>query len=115
MSLRLENRGKCCIFVTLGIALALGGCGRTPPVTHAAVIPETVAPPRRQIRSTGTVQASHVFSVQIPQIVGQNGRITLTRLVPNGCKVNKGDALAEFDRTQQLDNGRDAKAKFEDL
>jgi multidrug resistance efflux pump len=56
-----------------------------------------------------------VFSVQVPQIVGQNGRITLTRLVPNGSKVNKGDALAEFDRTQQLDNGRDAKAKFEDL
>jgi len=69
----------------------------------------------RHVRATGTVQASHVFMVQVPQISGQGGRMTLTRLVPNGVRVKQGDTLAEFDRTKQLDDARDAQAKFDDL
>jgi multidrug resistance efflux pump len=30
-------------------------------------------------------------------------------------RVKTGDVLAEFDRTTQLDNARDAQAKFDDL
>lgn len=41
--------------------------------------------------------------------------MTLVKLVPNGTKVNEGDVLAEFDRTQQLDAARDAQARYEDL
>jgi len=41
--------------------------------------------------------------------------MTLTRLVPNGVRVKQGDTLAEFDRTKQLDDARDAQAKFDDL
>ncbi len=41
--------------------------------------------------------------------------MTLTRLTPNGIRVNQGDTLAEFDRTQELDNAQDAQAKFDDL
>jgi len=81
---------------------------------------------RREIRATGTVQAVQAFSVQVPQIVtpqtGQaaqqnNGgaRLTLVKLVPNGTRVEKGDLLAEFDRTAQLDAALEAKAKYEDL
>jgi multidrug resistance efflux pump len=51
----------------------------------------------------------------VPQLTGQNVRITLVRLVTNGSHVKKGDLLAEFDRTQQLDAAREAKAKYEDL
>lgn len=36
-------------------------------------------------------------------------------MVGNGLKVKAGDILAEFDRTQQMDNARDAQAKFDDL
>jgi len=36
----------------------------------------------------------------VPQIVGQNGRLTLTRLIPNGTKVKEGDVIAEFDPTR---------------
>jgi multidrug resistance efflux pump len=70
---------------------------------------------RHEVRLTGTVQAVHFFTVQVPQIGGQNGRVTLTRIIANGVRVKSGDLLAEFDRTQELDNARDAKAKFDDL
>jgi multidrug resistance efflux pump len=77
------------------------------PANHAAA--------RHEVRLTGTVQAVHFFTVQVPQIGGQNGRVTLTRIIANGVRVKSGDLLAEFDRTQELDNARDAKAKFDDL
>ncbi|MGA2576008.1 MAG: efflux RND transporter periplasmic adaptor subunit, partial [Bryobacteraceae bacterium] len=67
------------------------------------------------MRLTGTVQAVHFFTFQVPQIGGQNGRVTLTTIIANGVRVKSGDVLAEFDRTQELDNARDAKAKFDDL
>ena len=102
--------------MTIGAALALLGCGRAPVVTHAAVVVTDPSPKvRRQIRATGTVQAVHVFNVQVPQITGQGNKMTLTSLVPNGSRVKQGDILAEFDRTQQLDNARDTQAKFDDL
>jgi multidrug resistance efflux pump len=68
-----------------------------------------------EVRLTGTVQAVHFFTVQVPHIGGQGGRLTLTKIIASGVRVKTGDVLAEFDRTQQLDNARDAKAKFDDL
>jgi membrane fusion protein (multidrug efflux system) len=35
--------------------------------------------------------------------------------VQNGAKVKEGDVLAEYDRTQQLDNARDAQGKYDGL
>ena len=105
--------------LAVGIAISLLGCGREPVVTHAAAVinPSPAPGPavRRQIRATGTVQAVHVSNVQVPSVTGQGGKMTLIGLVPNGSRVKQGDILAEFDRTQQLDNARDAQAKFDDL
>jgi multidrug resistance efflux pump len=42
-------------------------------------------------------------------------QMTLTKLIPNGAKVSKGDVLVEFDRLTLLDQERDAKALLEDL
>ena len=42
-------------------------------------------------------------------------RLTLVSLVPNGALVQKGDVLAEFDPTDQVEAGRLAEAQFEDL
>jgi HlyD family secretion protein len=69
----------------------------------------------RRVRSNGTVQAVNAFTVRVPQIRGQNGDMTLTKLIPTGAAVKEGDILAEFDRVKQLDDARDAQAKFEDL
>jgi membrane fusion protein (multidrug efflux system) len=88
------------------------------PVVHAAggdAKPASPVAARHEVRLTGTVQAVHFFTVQVPQIGGQNGRVTLTKIIANGVRVKSGDQLAEFDRTTELDNARDAKAKFDDL
>jgi multidrug resistance efflux pump len=41
--------------------------------------------------------------------------MTLTKIIPNGTRVKEGDLMAIFDSTQQVDQARDAQAKFEDL
>jgi len=72
-------------------------------------------PEKRYIRATGVVEAINSFTVTVPSITGQNGRATLVRIVRNGVGVRKGDPLAEFDRTQQEDNAREAGGKYDDL
>ena len=70
---------------------------------------------QRELRLTGIVEAIHSSKAMVPQIVGQNGRLTLTRLIANGSRVKEGDVIAEFDPTQQLDAAFTARAKYEDL
>jgi len=72
-------------------------------------------PPVRTIRATGTIQAQRAYNIQVPQISGQNTRISITNLVPNGTRVKEGDILVEFDRTQEIDNLREAQAKYDEL
>src|SRR5581483_5164091 len=57
----------------------------------------------------------HSFPTRRSSDLGPGGAVTLTRIIPNGSHVKENDLIAEFDPTQQLDNARDAKAKFEDL
>jgi HlyD family secretion protein len=110
------------VAVLLGIAALYPACQRHSAEIHAADTeamqpvpgPHTV-PPRRQVRAAGTVFAVKSYTILIPQITGQFSRMTLTKLAPNGARVKEGDAIAEFDRTQQIDNAREAQAKFEDL
>lgn len=92
---------------------------RTPTVAakqqvEAPRVPE-VAPEARRVRATGVIQALRYRSVQVPQISGQNGRMTLTALITNGVKVKEGSVLAEFDATQQEDLALAAAAKVDDL
>src|SRR5215471_16334457 len=94
--------------------LLLASCSRpTPPVTHAA--PPDAPRVKREVRVTGTVEAVHSSKVLVPQIFSQGGPMTLTKLIPNGSKVSAGDLIAIFDATQQIDQARDAQAKFDDL
>jgi HlyD family secretion protein len=109
--------------VLVGIALILLGCqARTAPVD-----PGTKSEPalkkvkvrfdrlRRVMRSNGSIQAVNSLTVRVPQIEGQSGNLTLTKLIPGGSEVKTGDILAEFDRTKQVDDAREAQAKFDDL
>ena len=98
------------------IAMIFVSCERTPPVVKAAALAvSTQVPASKAIRATGLVRAVKVSSIQVPQIAGQGGRMTLVRLVANGTNVKQGDTLAEFDRTKQLDDALEAEAKFDDL
>src|SRR5436190_22449877 len=94
--------------------LLLASCSRpTPPVTHAAA-PDTPRT-KREVRVTGIVEAVHSTKVLVPQIFSQGGPMTLTKLIHNGNKVNAGDLIAVFDDTQQIDQPRNAQAKFDDF
>jgi hypothetical protein len=49
--------------------------------------PPASAPVKRQVRATGTVEAAHVYAVQVPQITQTtSGKMTLTRLTANGIR-----------------------------
>ncbi len=99
------------------VAVLCASCSR-PPVAEISVSADSSAPTAqlpRHIRSTGTVQAVRVHNITVPQIRGPGGQLTLTRLIPSGMTVKEGDLIAEFDKVQQMDDARDAKAKVDDL
>jgi HlyD family secretion protein len=111
--------------------LLLAACSpSTPPTTHAAesgatsesaksaeavATSEAAKAARHELRVTGLIQAVHSVKMMVPQIQGQFAQMTLTRLIPNGNRVQRGDLVATFDPAQQLDAARDAKGKYEDL
>jgi HlyD family secretion protein len=105
-------------------SLAVSGCrtrsaeAAAPAVLEPRASTSTNVAGKRIIRSTGLIQAVRTSTVRVPQLAqvsGQNMRLTLTALVPNGTAVKKGDVLVEFDPTAQLDEAREAKAKLADL
>ena len=112
---------RCAWAAVASAALILMGCeAKTAPIPPRSDTPLKKIKVRfdrlhRLVRSNGTVQAVNALTVRVPQIHGQGGDMTLTKLVPTGGSVKEGDVLAEFDRTKQLDNAREAQAKFEDL
>jgi hypothetical protein len=100
------------------LVLFLAACSRPSPQVAQAAAPQPVNSPdaKREVRISGTIQAVRSSKVLIPAIYGaQGGPLTLTHLIPNGSKVQVGDLIAAFDPTQQMDNARDAQAKFDDL
>jgi HlyD family secretion protein len=116
-----------CVGLVMWLMLGVG-CQRVAPVEAAKAVenkPSSTVPAQAltlkkgQVRATGTIQAVRAYTVQVPQIAGlpsgPQGRLTLVKLAPNGSRIQAGDVLAEFDRTTQLDAGREAQAKFEDL
>ena len=110
--------------VVTGLAVSLylwwlAACGGlSTPVTHAASPSSTPTQPaevKREIRISGVIQAVHATKIMVPQITGNYNQMTLTHIVPNGTRVEKGDPIASFDATTQMDAARDANAKFDDL
>ena len=69
----------------------------------------------RTVRWTGLLEAVRSTRVSVPQVTGPTFRMTLTRIVPNGATVAKGDVIAEFDPLEQLDQARQSSARFDDL
>ena len=124
--MRIHRSGS---LTALGLALAAGllstGCTKEPTKVvnrpAAATVPAQatsyVSPVNghRIVRATGLVRALEWQMIRVPQISGSGVRFTLTRVIPNGSKVAKGDILIEFDRVSLLDDERDAKAKLSDI
>jgi HlyD family secretion protein len=110
--------GTLAAFVCL---IAAAGCSHTKGAASADPAPRPASPtaapstPPRLIRATGTIRAARVYSIQVPRLEGVSTRMTLVTIARNGATVREGDVLAEFDRTQQLDEAQETQAKFDDL
>jgi multidrug resistance efflux pump len=105
------------LLVTATLFVLLISCGRSAPPVRAASPGAPLQPldEKREVRVTGIIQAVHASKVLVPQIAGNYSRMTLTRIIANGTQVKVGDPIASFDATAQVDAGRDAQAKFDDL
>ncbi len=63
------------------------------------------------IRLKGTTAAVESRAIQAPLIAGQQvGTLTITKLIPSGTRVKKGDLLVEFDRQAQFRDSIDKQA-----
>jgi multidrug resistance efflux pump len=68
------------------------------------------------IRLKGTTAAVEARAIQAPLIAGQQvGSLTITKLIPSGTRVRKGDLLVEFDRQAQFRDSIDKQAQADDL
>ena len=100
--------------------LLLASCARTTPPTAQAASPsptigrETPAK-SHEIRLTGIIEAVHSSKILVPQIFGPGGPLTLTHLIRNGSEIKEDEVIATFDATTQIDQARDAQAKYDDL
>jgi HlyD family secretion protein len=73
------------------------------------------AAPLQTLRLKGMTSAVAARSIQAPLLAGQQvGALTLTRLIPSGSRVKKGDLLVEFDRQAQLRDAIDKQAQSDD-
>lgn len=67
-------------------------------------------------RLHGIVEAVESHAIAAPRLSGQGlGSLIITKLVPNGSSVHRGDVLVEFDRQAQLRNVLDKQAEYRDL
>src|SRR5712664_1506319 len=68
------------------------------------------------LRLNGATQASRSFVVLAPKLEGaQVGSMVITKLVPAGTHVKKGDVLVEFDPQAQTKDYLDKKSTYENL
>lgn len=107
------------LLVPISAGLFSLACGNRPTRALAATAdPAKPAPAERihrVVRLTGIIEAVRSHAVVVPEIAGQGGNLTLTKLVPNGAMVHEGDLLAEFDSTAEVTAVREAEAKYDDL
>jgi multidrug efflux pump subunit AcrA (membrane-fusion protein) len=103
------------------IAAACLGCGaaadepRPRPAPSEVSVPASGISQVRTVRLSGILEAVRSTRVAVPAVTGPSFQMTLTRLVPNGSVVARGDVVAEFDPLEQLDQARQSAARYDDL
>jgi HlyD family secretion protein len=71
---------------------------------------------KRILRLTGRVNAVESYDVKAPRLARQmSSTMVITKILPSGKTVKKGDILVEFDRQNQLKNILDRQAEYDDL
>jgi HlyD family secretion protein len=70
----------------------------------------------RTLRLKGTTEAIESRAILAPVLSGQQvGSLTITKLVPAGIRVKRGDLLVEFDRQAQVREFLDKQAEYDKL
>ena len=107
--------------LSLGLGLALAGCGPKATV-HAASAATLGTAVLRQgrlrplpLRFNGKIEPVTARTLRLPRIYGQGGPQTLITIAPNGTLVHKGEVVAEFDRTSEIEAARENEATYQDL
>jgi len=71
---------------------------------------------KRTIRIAGTTEAVHMRAIIAPMLASrQVGSLTITKLVPGGKRVQRGDVLVEFDRQTQTREVIEKQAEYQNL
>jgi HlyD family secretion protein len=88
-----------------GTEASTGGALRTAKVERRDFV--------RSLRLAGTVEAVQSYTIAAPRLAGQQiSQLVITKLLPSGTKVKKGDLLVEFDRQDQIKNSMDKRAEY---
>lgn len=117
-----RQRLRCTLLICALLLAGAIGCSRRKPAAaapaHAGPQTAVVQTGRLQprcLRPTGSVQTVHSLMVRPPTVQGSSSMMTLVHLVANGARVKKGDVLAEFDATDEVERARQARAKYDGL
>ena len=71
---------------------------------------------KRILRLTGRVNAVESYDIKAPRLARQmSNTMVITKILPTGRRVKKGDILVEFDRQDQLKNILDRQAEYDNL
>jgi HlyD family secretion protein len=82
-------------------------------IASSRVLPGTNGP--QFLRLKGMTAAVESRAIQAPQISGQQvSMLTITKMIPGGTRVKKGDLLVEFDRQAQMRDFIDKQAQSDD-
>lgn len=108
------------LLVVMGLGAAFLSARDPAPRGGAAREPGTATVERRDfvrsIRLSGTVEAVESTTITTPRLSGPgNTSLVITRLVPAGSAIRKGDLIVEFDRQTQLAAALDRRAELNDL
>ncbi|PYX81837.1 MAG: hypothetical protein DMG70_17600 [Acidobacteria bacterium] len=106
------------VAIVLVLAAVLGFVLRktTAPRTYSRVaspIGNNIGP---GLRLKGITEAIQARAILAPMLSGQQvGILTITKLLPAGARVRRGDVLVEFDRQAQIRDALDKQAEYNKL
>ncbi|MEJ2108457.1 MAG: efflux RND transporter periplasmic adaptor subunit [Acidobacteriota bacterium] len=107
--------------LTVLFAAACSLSGSFDPSRTSAGRKELIATVRRGdfkhvLRLTGRVNAVESYTIKAPRLARQmSSSMIITKILPTGTRVKKGEILVEFDNQNQLNNIRDREAEYDNL
>jgi HlyD family secretion protein len=115
-----KSRTKLRVALALAVLVLVGAVSfpffRRSSSTPIPLSPRANATPSRRLRLKGTTEAVRMRGILAPTLSGQFvATLTITRLVPSGSQVKKGDLLVEFDRQSQMREFIDRQADYTKL